>query len=69
MVYTLDDGINVTRIFKRWSSAIKMKRFLRFLASNLPSQEINKENVIYLLYRTHVYKNTHLHTETACIVK
>ena len=28
MVYTLDDGINVTRIFKRWSSAIKMKRFL-----------------------------------------
>ena len=58
-----------TRIFKRWSSAIKMKRFLRFLASNLHSQEITEENVIYLLYRTHVYKNTHLHTETACIVK
>ena len=41
-----------------------MKRFLRCLESNLPSQEINKENVIYLLYRTHIYKNTHLHTET-----
>jgi hypothetical protein len=54
----------MTRIFK-----IKMKRFLRFLESNLPSQEINKENVIYLLYRTHVYKNTHLHTETAFIAK
>ena len=42
---------------------------LRFLASNLPSQEITEENVIYLLYRTHVYKNTHLHTETAFIAK
>ena len=35
-----------------------MKRFLRFLESNLPSQEINKENVIYLLY-SHLYKHTH----------
>ena len=30
----------------------------------MPSQEITKENVIRLLYRTHTHKNTRLRTET-----
>jgi hypothetical protein len=65
MLETLDDGINVTRIFKK-VQPIKMKRFFEvFGASNLPSQEITKENVIHLLYRTHTHKNTRLRTETA----
>ena len=63
MLETLDDGINVTRILKR-SSAIKMKRFLRFLERRiLPSQEITKENVIHLLYRTHTHTKTHAYAQ------
>ena len=48
----------MTRIFKKVQRD-KNEEVLRFLESNLPSQEINKENVIYLLYRTH--RNTHTH--------
>jgi len=63
MLETLDDGINVTRIFKK-VQPIKMKRFFEvFGASNLPSQEITKENVIHLLYRTHTHTKTHAYAQ------
>ena len=64
MLETLDDGINVTRIFKKVQRDKNEEVFEVFGASNLPSQEITKENVIHLLYRTHTYKNTRLRTET-----
>lgn len=56
--YETLDGINGTRIFKKVQRD-KNEEVLRFLESNLPSQEINKENVIYLLYRTHRNTQTH----------
>ena len=40
---TLDDGINVTRIFKKVQRDIKMKRFLRFLERrNCPHKKLRK---------------------------
>ena len=63
MLETLDDGINVTRILKKVQRDKNEEVFEVFGASNLPSQEITKENVIRLLYRTHtrIQKQTLTH--------
>lgn len=53
----------MTRIFKKVQRDKNEEVFEVFGESNLPSQEITKENVIHLLYRTHTHTKTHAYAQ------